>query len=152
MVTTVLGKDVAVHVTLLPDRMRLRVDDDGGAGREDHPFHALWEPGGAGMAAVTERAQHWGMTGGRWGWSVWAEFASTHGDADKLATTYRVVEASKIPPGTYVYRGGDHQAWVPVAFVRVLGGKAYPGSCDDYPMPSFADTETVPIFGGAEPA
>jgi hypothetical protein len=149
--TNAAGQDVAVHVTLLPDRMRLRVDDDGGAGREDRPFPALSEPSSKGIASIAERAKHWGMTGGRWGWSVWAEFARSQGDADQLATAYRLVEASKITPGAYVYRGGDHQAWVPVAFVRASGGKVYPGSLDDYPMPSFADTEMVPIFVGEEP-
>lgn len=143
-----------VHVTLLPDRMRLRVDDDYGLGRTGDAATVLesvdadGQPGG--LAFLKERALGWGVVGDGDGCSFWADFARAPGDTADLAQNYRMVPAARIPAGAYVYRADDHLAWVPVSRVRVVGGKAYLNALDGYKLPVFSADEQVAVFAPAE--
>lgn len=140
---------IDLHVTLLPDRMRVRVDNDGSR-KPDHPAPGLLPPGPdgtrpGGLAFIEERAQRWGVVGDP-SWSVWADFARRVGDASYLALSYRTVLAGEILPGSYVYREAEHLAWVPIGAVKTSGGRVHLESLDGYSMPSFAVDDLVPVF------
>jgi hypothetical protein len=139
-----------VHVTLLPDRMRLRVDTEGGRGWAGDPAKLPEVPGPDGVPVkvgefLTDRASCWGVIGAR-PYSVWADFPRIPGDVARLAVNRVTVPAAKIPPGAYVYREKDHLAWVPVAEVVVAGHAVRLVALDEGELPIFAANELVPIF------
>jgi hypothetical protein len=142
---------IDLHVTLLPDLIRVRADNDGSR-KADRPTPVLLPPGPdgeprGGLAFVAEHAQRWGVVGDL-SWSVWADFARKAGDASYLATNHRTGPAEQIPPGAYVYREDDHLAWVPVGAVRVSGSRVHLESQDGYGMPNFSVGDLVPVFPG----
>ncbi|GAA1962428.1 hypothetical protein [Catenulispora subtropica] len=146
--------EIDMHVTLLPDRMRIRVDDDGPQFRldDDHVKPAPLEPGenGAprgGLAIIDEQALSWDVIGSpEHGWSVWADFARSSEETEHLAANFRTVRAGEIPARAYVYRGDDQLAWVPVVTVETSGDRVHPNALDGYPLPSFGVNDEVPIF------
>jgi hypothetical protein len=139
-----------VHVTLFPDRMRLRIDNEGGQQWAGDLAKLPDVPGPCGESVnvaelLAERASLWGVVG-EGGYSVWADFPRTPGDAASLASNYARVRAHKIPPGAYVYREDDHLAWVRVVEVSVAEGLVYLTAHDGHPLPMLPANKLVPIF------
>lgn len=144
---------VDVHATLLPDRIRLRIDDDYGFGRTGEPavvfaafglerHDVVWD-------LVTNRAQRWGVVGDKQACSLWVDFPRTAGDAALLARNHRSVQADQITPGTFVYRDGRHRAWVEVAEVELWRSGVRVHLVDGLEAVRFASQDQVPAFADA---
>jgi hypothetical protein len=146
------GQIFDVHLTLMPDRLRLRVDDDGRSARAGHmaPVVRGRGPDGdvrGGLAFIDMHASKWGFLGQDCGgWSVWAEFARTEGDAAQLARNYRLLSAREVRPGAYFYRGGDHMAWVEARAVRVVGDTVILDAADGYSGLTLGASEELAVF------
>lgn len=140
-----------LHLTLLPDRIRLRVDDEFGLDRTGDPLLVRLSDGGnepISLAAyLDEKSQRWGVVGDDRACSVWADFPRESGDAKHLASSYCMVPAAEIPSGAFMYReGSNHLAWVMVTGVLVEGGLVQPLALDTLPLPSLKPTEPTQVF------
>jgi hypothetical protein len=139
-----------LHVTLLPDRIRLRVDDDYGLGRTGQASAVFGGPGSSTRLSAQEyldrRALRSGVVGGKYTCSLWADFARRRGDAVYLAQNHGVIPAMRIPAGAFVYRAEHHMAWVPIAESTVVGDRVRLQAADGYPLPSLAASDQVAVF------